>query len=271
MMAVLPRSFAVSQRAGAPDGSRGNAPKASSPVLSMVMTPSQHRDADTGDHSALARDVDSSFGELFDDAVGPQAELQPPEAETTEQRALRFEHDAMGYLDQLYGAALRMTRNPSDAEDLVQETYTKAFASFHQYTPGTNLRAWLYRILTNTYINLYRKAQRQPKISGDGEQIEDWQLARAESHQSTGLRSAEMEALDRMPDGVVLEALNELSPDFRQAVLLADVEGFSYKEIAEIMDTPIGTVMSRLNRGRAQLRAMLAEHAAERGIAKARS
>ena len=189
-----------------------------------------------------------------------------PATETHEDRVARFESDAMGFLDQLYGAALRMTRNPADAEDLVQETYTKAFASFHQYTPGTNLKAWLYRILTNTYINQYRKAQRQPKISGEGEHIEDWQLARAESHDSTGLRSAEMEALDNMPDSVVVDALGRLSPDFREAVYLADVEGFSYKEIAEIMGTPIGTVMSRLNRGRSQLRSMLGDHAASRGI-----
>ncbi len=188
------------------------------------------------------------------------------ETESHDDRVARFENDAMGYLDQLYGAALRMTRNPADAEDLVQETYTKAFASFHQYTPGTNLKAWLYRILTNTYINQYRKAQRQPKISGDGEQIEDWQLARAESHDSSGLRSAEVEALDGMPDSAVVDALGRLSPDFREAVYLADIEGFSYKEIAEIMGTPIGTVMSRLNRGRSQLRAMLSDYAASLGI-----
>ncbi len=179
---------------------------------------------------------------------------------TDEQRAERFERDALVFLDQLYGAALRMTRNPSDAEDVVQETYAKAFSSFKQFTPGTNLKAWLYRILTNTYINTYRKAQRQPQTTG-GADVEDWQLAQAESHTSTGLRSAEMEALDRIPDGEVLDALNSLAPDFRQAVLLADVEGFSYKEIAEIMGTPIGTVMSRLNRGRTQLRKKLADHA----------
>ncbi len=190
-----------------------------------------------------------------------------PGLETPEERAARFERDAMEYLDQLYGAALRMTRNPADAEDVVQETYAKAFASFHQFTPGTNLKAWLYRILTNTYINSYRKQQRQPQTSG-AEQIEDWQLARAESHTSDGLRSAEMDALDRMGDSVVTDALASLTPDFRLAVYLADVEGFSYKEIAEIMGTPIGTVMSRLNRGRTQLRAKLADYAREQGIGK---
>jgi RNA polymerase sigma-70 factor (ECF subfamily) len=157
-----------------------------------------------------------------------------------------------------------MTRNPTDAEDLVQETFAKAYASFHQFTPGTNLKAWLYRILTNTFINNYRKKQRQPQTSG--QDIEDWQLARAEAHTSTGLRSAEMEALDRMPHSAVTDAMNALAPDFRLAVYLADVEGFSYKEIAEIMGTPIGTVMSRLNRGRNQLRASLADFAREHGL-----
>ncbi len=185
--------------------------------------------------------------------------------ETDAERAARFERDAMGYLDQLYGAALRMTRNPADAEDLVQDTYTRAFAAFHQFKPGTNLKAWLYRILTNTFINTYRKKQRQPKESF-GDSIEDWQLQRAESHSSMGLRSAEMEALDHMPDSTVKDAMNELPPDFRLAVYLADVEGFSYKEIAQIMGTPIGTVMSRLNRGRTQLRDKLADYAHERGI-----
>ncbi|SPD86210.1 ECF RNA polymerase sigma factor SigR [Micropruina glycogenica] len=185
--------------------------------------------------------------------------------ETDAERALRFERDALVYLDQLYGAALRMTRNPSDAEDLVQDTYVKAFASFHQFTPGTNLKAWLYRILTNSFINTYRKKQRQPQTSG-GDQIEDWQLARAEAHTSDGLRSAEMDALDRMPDSAVTQAMNDLSPDFRLAVYLADVEGFSYKEIAEIMGTPIGTVMSRLNRGRNQLRTALSDFARENGL-----
>ncbi|WP_208292782.1 sigma-70 family RNA polymerase sigma factor [Naumannella halotolerans] len=185
--------------------------------------------------------------------------------ETDAERSARFERDAMEYLDQLYGAALRMTRNPTDAEDIVQDTYARAFASFHQFKPGTNLRAWLYRILTNTYINSYRKAQRQPQISG-GEDVQDWQLHRAAEHDSAGLRSAEAEALDRLPDGAVQDALAQLRPEFRMAVYLADVEGFAYKEIAEIMDTPIGTVMSRLNRGRSQLRSLLTDHARERGL-----
>ena len=176
-----------------------------------------------------------------------------------------FEDQALVYLDQLYGAALRMTRNPADAEDLVQETMMKAFSAFHQFAQGTNLKAWLYRILTNTYINTYRKKQRQPRISGSDD-LEDWQLARAAEHAPAGLRSAEAEALDLLPDTDVKAALAELSEDFRMAVYYADVEGFSYKEIAEIMGTPIGTVMSRLHRGRGQLRELLGDYARERGL-----
>ncbi|HLS64797.1 MAG TPA: sigma-70 family RNA polymerase sigma factor [Ruania sp.] len=188
-----------------------------------------------------------------------------PQDETAAERERRFETDAMPYLDQLYGAALRMTRNPADAEDLVQETFAKAFAAFHQYKPGTNLKAWLYRILTNTFINTYRKKQRAPQES-DSDSVEDWQIHRAASHTSTGLRSAETEALDALGDTEVKDALAQLPEDFRLAVYLADVEGFAYKEIAEIMDTPIGTVMSRLHRGRGQLRQLLADHARSLGM-----
>jgi len=181
-----------------------------------------------------------------------------------------FEEQAIPFMDQLYAAAMRMTRNPADAADLVQETFVKAYAAWSTFSQGTNLKAWLYRILTNTYINIYRKRQREP-YQGTIDELEDWQLGGAESTTSSSSRSAEAEAIDRMPASVVKDALQEVPEDFRLAVYLADVEGFSYQEIADIMKTPIGTVMSRLHRGRRMLREMLADYAAERGIAAAKT
>ncbi|MCL1922360.1 MAG: sigma-70 family RNA polymerase sigma factor [Propionibacteriaceae bacterium] len=176
--------------------------------------------------------------------------------ETREDRVARFERDALPFIHQLYGGAIKLTHNSADAEDLVQETYAKAFSSFEQFTEGTNLKAWLYRILTNTYINSYRKAQRSPKIS-DSPDIEDWQLARAETHSVSPTASAEMEALSRLTDSRIIDAMKSLKEEYRYPVYLADVEGFSYKEIADILDIPVGTVMSRLSRGRTQLRRAL--------------
>jgi len=191
-------------------------------------------------------------------------DLTPQEAalETTEERTARFEREALQYIDLLYSAALRLTAGPADAEDLVQETYTKAYASFHQFKPGTNLKAWLYRIMTNAYINMYRKAQRSPRTSDDAD-VEDWQLAKAESHASSPTPSAEAAALATMPDGEILAAMQSLSPEFRYTVFLADIEGLSYKEIAEATVVPVGTVMSRLSRARSQLRQKLAGYASK--------
>ena len=187
--------------------------------------------------------------------------------ETQAERSRRFEREALPFLDQLYGAAMRLTRNPQDAEDLVQETYAKAFAAFHQYRPGTNLKAWLYRILNNTFISNYRKAQRQPK-QADVAEVEDWQEYDASTHASSGLQSAEAEAIENLPDSEIRDALAQLPEDRRLAVYLADVEGFSYQEISEVMDTPIGTVMSRLHRGRRQLRDLLTDYARDLGYGK---
>ena len=180
-------------------------------------------------------------------------------------RAL-FEEQALQYMDQLYAAAMRLTRNPADAADLVQETFVKAYQAFGQFQQGTNLKAWLYRIQTNTFINNYRKNQRNP-YQGTIDDLEDWQLGGAESvTQSTSTRSAEAEAIDHLPDSAVKDALQAIPEDFRMAVYFADVEGFSYQEIADIMKTPVGTVMSRLHRGRRMLRDLLADYARERGI-----
>jgi RNA polymerase sigma-70 factor (ECF subfamily) len=178
-----------------------------------------------------------------------------------------FSDLAMEYMPAMYTAALRMTRNPADAEDLVQETYLKAYRAFASFEQGTNLKAWLYRILTNTYINTYRAKKRRPEIA-DVEDVEDLYLYRhLSADQASGLgRSAEDAALDRFTDTDVKAAIESLPDTFRMAVLLADVEGFSYKEIAEITDVPIGTVMSRIHRGRKALQKALVDRGSTRGL-----
>ena len=178
-----------------------------------------------------------------------------------------FENDAMEFAPQLYSAALRMTRNAADAEDVVQETFLKAYRAYHTFQAGTNLKAWLYRILTNTYINRYRKQVRRPNEVDFGE-VEDLYLYKRMGSVESGraARSAEDQVLESFVDADVKAAVEELPEHFRMPVLLADVEGFSYKEIAEILDVPIGTVMSRLHRGRKALQKALWAFAEERGL-----
>ncbi|MFF5009282.1 sigma-70 family RNA polymerase sigma factor [Streptomyces phaeochromogenes] len=175
---------------------------------------------------------------------------------------------ALAFLDGLYSAALRMTGHRADAEDLVQETYARAYTSFHQFREDTNLKAWLYRILTTTFLNSRRSRLRRPQYDGTAEPA-DWQLARAESHISTGLRTAESEVLDHLPDADVAAALRAVPGNFRIVVYLFDVEGFTVREIADIMRTPVGTVLSRLHRGRGQLRSLLEDYAREHRLVPA--
>jgi RNA polymerase sigma-70 factor, ECF subfamily len=189
------------------------------------------------------------------------------DTETSEQDLRsRFEADALPLLSNLYTAAYRLTRNASDAEDLVQETFLRAYRGFHQFEPGTNLKAWIYRILTNTFINSYRKKQREPQTVSDDE-VEDWYLY-SKMAEDGAEPSAEASVLESLPDEDVQEALSSLPEPFRFAVLLADVEGFSYKEIAEITEVPIGTVMSRLHRGRRALEKRLWNVVRERGLVR---
>ena len=189
---------------------------------------------------------------------------------TDDERRVRFAEEAMPYVDQLFGAAMRYTRNRADAEDLVQDAMAKAYSSFHQYEPGTNLRAWLYRVLTTTYINAYRKQQRRPQevsVDGVSDKLEDGgDFSLFDRLEGGTAPSAEFEVMQQLPAETVKAALDELPEQFRTAVYLADVEGFSYAEIAEIMETPIGTVMSRLHRGRKALQKALYDHAVSQGL-----
>jgi RNA polymerase sigma-70 factor (ECF subfamily) len=185
------------------------------------------------------------------------------EDNTLEERQRRFEAEALPLLDGMYGAALRLTRNPADAEDLLQETFARAFAAYDSFESGTNLKAWLYRIMMNSYISSYRKAKRSPQTVPTDD-VEPFSYVR--SVLDDGGKTPETEVLERIPDEEVKAALEELPEQFRMSVLLADVEGFSYKEIADITDTSIGTVMSRLHRGRKALQKALWTYARDRGL-----
>jgi RNA polymerase sigma-70 factor (ECF subfamily) len=185
-------------------------------------------------------------------------------SEKKSEKLLSFEQQALPLMPQLYGAALRWTRNPSDAEDLVQETFAKAFSAWGKFEQGTNLKAWLFRIMTNTHINLYNKrAKDQAKTALDD--LEDWQVGGGESITSISTRSAELEALDNLPSKVIRDALDEIPEEFRMVVYYAVVEGLPYAEIADVMGTPVGTVMSRLHRGKKLLKNLLSDYATQEG------
>ncbi len=185
-------------------------------------------------------------------------------SEKKSEKLRSFEQQALPLMPQLYGAALRWTRNPSDAEDLVQETFAKAFSAWGKFEQGTNLKAWLFRIMTNTHINLYNKrAKDQAKTALDD--LEDWQVGGGESITSISTRSAELEALDNLPSKVIRDALDEIPEEFRMVVYYAVVEGLPYAEIADVMGTPVGTVMSRLHRGKKLLKNLLSDYATQEG------
>ena len=216
------------------------------------MSPNEEHDG-TANSLAHKADAASASPTGFTADAGTPGFARPASG-SAESRA-RFERDVVPQLSQLYPAALRMTRNPTDAEDLVQETSAKAYAAFHQFRPGTNLRAWLNRILTTTFINVYRKRKREPQ-QALGSDLQEWQMSA--DRLSPPVPSAEAEALERTTDSALLRALRGLPNEFRTAVYLADIEGYPYREIAEIMGTPVGTVMSRLHRGRRKIREQLA-------------
>ncbi len=181
--------------------------------------------------------------------------------------AERFEAEALPLLKTIYAGAYRLTQDPTTAEDLTQETFLKAYAAFHQFEPGTNIKAWLFRILQNTFISQYRKEKKAP-YQTSVDDLEEWELSALEASSESVLPSAEMQALRSMPDTVIVDALKQLPDEFRIPVYLADAEGFSYAEIAEILEIPMGTVMSRIHRARARLRALLADYARELGVLK---
>ncbi len=185
-------------------------------------------------------------------------------SEKKSEKLRSFEQQALPLMPQLYGAALRWTRNPSDAEDLVQETFAKAFTAWSKFEQGTNLKAWLFRIMTNTHINLYnKKSKDQAKTALDD--LEDWQVGGGESITSISTRSAELEALDNLPSKVIRNALDQIPDEFRMVVYYAVVEGLPYAEIADVMGTPVGTVMSRLHRGKKLLKNLLSDYATQEG------
>jgi len=192
-------------------------------------------------------------------------EANAPDTKTEKLRA--FEEQALPLMPQLYGAALRWTRNPSDAEDLVQETFAKAYAAWDKFQQGTNLKAWLYRIMTNTHINLYNKRAKD-QAKGGLDELEDWQVGSGESVTAKAARSAEAEAMDNLPSTIIRESLDQIPDEFRMVVYYAVVEGLPYAEIAEVMDTPVGTVMSRLHRGKKMLKELLTDYAKQEGFGK---
>jgi RNA polymerase sigma-70 factor, ECF subfamily len=198
-------------------------------------------------------------------AIFPDGSAAAPSRETDAELAARFHRDAIPLMDQLYGGALRLTRDRHDAEDLVQETMLRAYAGFRTFRQGTHLKAWLYRILNNTWINNHRKQQRRP-MEFSVDHITEARQAQYAAREPAAVRSAEVEALESLPDTEIKAALLTLREEFRMAVYYADVEGFTYTEIADIMHTPVGTVMSRLHRARRQLRTQLYDVAAERGL-----